>query len=74
MREFIHELCERSYQNRKIGIIENGSWAPTAAKVIKKMLESSKNITFTDTVVSIRSAMSEQNRAEIRELANEILN
>lgn len=73
MREFIHELCERNYQNRKIGIIENGSWAPTAAKVIKRMLEASKNISFADTTVSIRSAMSEQNRKEIRALAEEML-
>ena len=72
MREFLHELTERNYQNRTVGIIENGSWAPTAAKHIKAMLEGGKGISFTDTVVTLRSAMSEQNRAEIAALAREI--
>ena len=72
MREFLHELTERNYQNRTVGIIENGSWAPTAAKHIKAMLEGGKSISFTDTVVTLRSAMSEQNRAEIAALAREI--
>ena len=72
MREFIHELVERNYQNRKIGVIENGSWMPTAAKVIKKMLEGSKNLTFTDTTVTIKSAMNEDNKAQIKALAQEI--
>ena len=73
MREFINELCERAYQNRRIGIIENGSWAPTAAKVIKKMLEGAKNITFTDTTVTLRSAMNDESRESIRALAEDIL-
>jgi flavorubredoxin len=72
MREFLHELTERNYQNRTVGIIENGSWAPTAAKHIKAMLAGSKNITFTDTVVTLRSAMTDANRAEIAALAREI--
>jgi len=72
MREFIHELTERGYQNRTIGIIENGSWAPMAAKKIRAMLEGSKNITFTDTTVTIRSAMTEENKKEIRALAEEL--
>ena len=72
MREFIHELTERGYQNRLIGIIENGSWAPMAAKKIKAMLEGSKALTFTDTTVTIRSAMTEENRNDIRALAEEL--
>ncbi|MBQ9732745.1 MAG: FprA family A-type flavoprotein [Clostridia bacterium] len=72
MREFIHELTERGYRNRKIGIIENGTWAPIAAKKIKSMLEGSVDITFTDTTVTLRSALSEKNDAEIEALAKEI--
>ena len=72
MREFIHELTERGYRNRKIGIIENGSWAPMAAKKIKGMLEGSSNITFTETTVTLRSALSEKNEAELEALAKEI--
>ena len=54
MREFIHHLTERNFQNHKIGIIENGSWAPTAAKTMKAMLENCKNCTFAENTVSIR--------------------
>ena len=73
MREFIHELTERGYKNRTIGIMENGSWTPMAAKTIKKMFENSKNITFTDTTVTIHSAVSEENIAQIKSLADELL-
>lgn len=73
MREFINHLTERGYKNRKIGIMENGSWAPMAAKVIKKMLENSKEITFTDTVVTIHSAVKPENEEQIKALAKEIL-
>ena len=73
MKEFIHHLTERAYQNRTIGFIENGSWAPIAAKVMKKMFETSKNITFTDTTVKIFSAMNEENRQQIEALANELM-
>ena len=73
MREFIHELCERGYCNRKIGIIENGSWAPMAAKKIKQMFEESKNISFADTTVTLRSAMNEENKEQIKTLAKELL-
>ena len=73
MKEFINHLTERNFQNKKIGIIENGSWAPTAAKTIKAMLEKSKNLTFTDTTVSIKSAMNDETRAQIDALANEIM-
>lgn len=72
MKEFINHLTERNYQNRMIGIIENGTWAPTAAKVIKGMLENSKNIKFTDTTVTIRSAVSEENKAQLEALAAEL--
>ncbi len=73
MRDFIHDLLERGYKNRTIGVIENGSWAPVAANVIKKAFENSKNITFTDTTVTIRSAINEQNQAQIAVLADELL-
>jgi flavorubredoxin len=72
MREFIHNLTERNYQNRTIGMIENGSWAPMAAKVMKKMLEGSKNITFTETTVSIKSALNDESRAQVEALADEL--
>ena len=72
MREFVHELVERGYQNRTVAIIENGSWAPTAAKKIKGMLEGSKNLTFTETTVTLRSAMNEQNKQELTALADEL--
>ena len=72
MREFIHHLTERNFQNRTIGLMENGSWAPQAAKVMRKMLESSKNLTFTDTTVKIISALNEDSRAQIEAMANEL--
>lgn len=74
MREFINELTDRNFQNRFVGIIENGSWAPMAAKVIKKMLENSKNITFADTVVTVKSAMKQNTADDIERLADEIIN
>ncbi len=72
MKEFIHHLTERNYQNRTIGLMENGSWAPLAAKVMKGMLEKSKNITFTDTTVKILSALSDESKQQIEDLANEL--
>jgi len=72
MKEYIHHLTERNYQNRTVGFIENGSWAPIAAKVMKKMLEGSKNLSFTDTTVKIFSAMNEKNVAEIDALVEEL--
>ena len=66
MREFIADLLERGYQNRTIGIIENGTWAPMAAKVIKAKFEGSKNISFTDTVVTVHAALNETSEAEER--------
>ena len=73
LREFINELTERGYKNRKVGIIENGSWAPMAAKTIKKMLENSKGINFTETTVTIHSAVTEENKVQISSLANELV-
>ena len=72
MKEFIQHLTERNFQNRKIGLIENGSWAPMAAKVMKSMLEGCKNTTFAETEVKILSAMTEENRAQIEQLAKEM--
>ena len=73
MREFIEHLTERGYRNRLIGLIENGSWAPTAAKVMKGMLEGCKDTTFAETEVKILSAMTEENKAQIEQLAKEIM-
>ncbi len=73
MHEFIHHLTDHSYQNRVVGIIENGSWASTAEKNIKSLLEKSKNITFTDAGVHIKSAVSDVNAEEIKALAKELM-
>ena len=72
MKEFIHHLTERNFQNRTVGLMENGSWAPTAAKVMKNMLEGSKNLAFTETTVRVLSALSEESRAQIDALAKEL--
>lgn len=72
MREFINDLTERNYQKRTVGIIENGSWAPTAAKTIKKMLEGSKEITFTETTVQIKSALDSASEEQLEKLADEL--
>ena len=71
-KEFIHHLTERNYQNRKVAFIENGSWAPQAAKIMKKMLENSKNLTFADTTVKILSALNEESKSQIEALADEL--
>lgn len=72
MREFIHNLTERNYQNRTVGLIENGSWAPLAAKVMKEMLSQSKNLTFAQNTVHIKSALSEESSSELEALADEL--
>ena len=72
MHTFIHGLTERSFKNRTIGLIENGSWAPLAAKVMKGMFEDSKNITFTNTTVRIMSALNEQSAQQLEDMANEL--
>ncbi|MDE7399652.1 MAG: MBL fold metallo-hydrolase [Oscillospiraceae bacterium] len=73
MREFIGHLTERNFQKRKVGIIENGTWAPTAAKIIKGMLADSKDITYTDTTVTIKSAMTGENVSQLDALARELI-
>ena len=72
MKEFIHHLTERNFQNRTIALMENGTWAPLAAKVMRGMFESSKNLTFTDTTVRILSALNDESKAQIEALADEL--
>jgi flavorubredoxin len=73
MKEFIHHLTERNWQNRTVGLVENGTWAPTAAKVMTKMLEGSKNLTFCQNTVKILSALSDASEAQIEALASELI-
>ena len=73
MRNFINALTERNYKNRRIGLIENGSWAPTAAKIMRAAFENSENIEFCPTTVKIVGAVSEENEEQIRSLAKEII-
>ena len=72
MKTYIHHLTERNYQNRTIALMENGSWAPLAAKVMRGMFEKSKNITFTDTTVKILSALNDDSKAQIEAMAEEL--
>ena len=72
MKEFIHHLTERNYQNRTVALMENGTWAPVAAKVMMKMLEGSKNLTYTESNVRILSALNEASTAQIEALAREL--
>jgi len=72
MREFIHNLTERNYQGRTVAFIENGSWAPTAIKVMKTMLEKSKNLTYLDTEVKILSALNEESQSSLNALCDEL--
>jgi flavorubredoxin len=74
MKQFIDHLTERNYSNRTVGLIENGSWAPMAAKKMREMLEKSKNITFTDTTVKIMSAINDDSITMIDSLAKELTN
>ncbi len=74
MREFIHNLTERNFQNRTVAFIENGSWAPIATKVMKTMLEKSKNLTYAKTDVKIMSALNEESKTQIVDLASELSN
>ena len=73
MKQFIDHLTERGFRGRKIGLIENGSWAPMAAKVMRGMLEGCKDTTFAETTVRIMSARNEENKAQIEKLAEEML-
>lgn len=72
MREFINHLTERNFQNRTVGFIENGSWAPMAAKTMKSMLENCKNLKFCNNEIKILSSLNEQNLLQIEELAKEL--
>ncbi len=72
MREFINHLVERGYKNRTVGFIENGSWAPVATKVMTKMLEKCKNLTYTESTVKIMSALSEDSEKQLKALADEL--
>ena len=72
MKEYIHHLTERNFQNRTVALIENGTWAPLAAKVMKNMFEGSKKLTFTDTTVHIKSALNEESTAQVEALADEL--
>ncbi|MFR7556063.1 MAG: FprA family A-type flavoprotein [Hominenteromicrobium sp.] len=72
MQNFIDHLTARNYQGRTVGMIENGAWAPMAAKVMKKMLETSKNLTYTDTTVTVKCALNDASRAQIDALADEL--
>ena len=72
MHTFIHNLTERNFQNRTVALMENGSWAPLAAKVMKDLLEESKNLSFTDTTVRILSSLDETSKGQIEELSNEL--
>ncbi len=74
MKTFINQLTERSYQNRTVGFMENGTWAPTAKKVMQTMLEKSKNITYLENNVTIKSAVHEDTEAAIEAMAEEICN
>ena len=72
MKEFINHLTERNFQNRTIALLENGSWAPQAAKVMRKMLENSKNLTFTNTTVRVLSALNDDSRTQIDAMTDEL--
>ena len=72
MKTYLHALTERSFRNRTVGLIENGSWAPMAAKIMKNILSESKDLRFADTTVRIRSALNDESRAQIEELADEL--
>ena len=72
MKDFIHHLTDHNFQNRTVGLMENGSWMPVAAKTMKKYLEGAKNLTFTENNVKIFSALNDDSRAQIDALAEEL--
>ena len=72
MRDFIYHLTERGFQNRTVALIENGSWAPLAAKIMREMFAKSNNISFTENSVKIRSALSDESSAQLEALASEL--
>ena len=73
MRQFIDHLTERNYQNRKVALIENGTWAPAALKVMREMLSKCKNVVETETSVTIKSAMTDENKVALDKMAEELL-
>ena len=73
MKEFINHLTERNYQNRTVALIENGSWAPTAAKTMRAMLEGARSITFIEPTVRILSGVTEANIAELEQMADSLM-
>ena len=73
MHDFLHHLKIKNFQNRKVAIMENGSWAPTAGRVMRAMLEGMKNIAIVDTMVTIRSRMKESDLPAMEQLAMELL-
>jgi flavorubredoxin len=72
MKTFLHTLAEHNFQNRTVALMENGSWAPQAAKVMAKLLEGCKNLTFAENSVKILSALNDASRAQIEALAAEL--
>ena len=72
MKEFIHHLLDHNFQNRKVALVENGSWMPVAAKTMAKMLENAKNLTFAENTVKIFAALNDDSRAQIDALAEEL--
>ena len=73
MHDFLHHLKLKNYQNRRVAIVENGSWAPTAGRVMRSMLENMKNIAIVDTMVTIRSRMKESDLSAMEQLTIELL-
>ena len=73
MKTFIHALIERNYQNRIVAFIENGSWGPLANKIMRDMFSNSKNITYLNTSISIKSSLNERNKEELNKLSEELL-
>jgi flavorubredoxin len=72
MKTFIHHLVDHNYQNRRVALVENGSWAPAAAKAMTAALAGAKNLTFADNSVRILSAMTEDTKVQIQQLAQEL--
>jgi hypothetical protein len=73
MRHYIDHLVSRNYQKRRVAFIQNGSWAPTAAKVMKEMFAGSKDITFVEPVVTLRSALNAESEAQLAALADQLV-
>ena len=74
MHDFLNRLEEHSYQNRTVAFIENGTWAPTAAKTMRSMLEGCKDIRFAENTVTVKSALSKESTAQLEALADELSN